>query len=55
MLLAPGLPGALYLKHQKIQNLKFQKIQKKYLDVANCIHYNYGNFQYEIPCYVGSG
>jgi hypothetical protein len=28
MLLAPGLPGALYFKLQKIQILKFQKIKK---------------------------
>jgi hypothetical protein len=55
MLLAPGLTGALFFKHQKIQILKFQKFQKKYLDVANCIHYNCENFQYEIPYYVGSG
>jgi hypothetical protein len=37
----------------KIQILTFHKNLTKYLDVANCIHYNHGNFQYEIPCYVG--
>jgi hypothetical protein len=35
---------------------KVSKISKKYIfDVANCIHYNCENFQYEIPYYVGSG
>jgi hypothetical protein len=29
MLLAPGLPGALYLKLQKIQNSKLQKNKNK--------------------------
>jgi hypothetical protein len=29
MLLAPGLPGALFFKHKKIQILKFQKKIKK--------------------------
>jgi hypothetical protein len=39
----------------KNSKFKVSKNSKKYLDVANCIHYNYGNFQYKIPCFVGSG
>jgi hypothetical protein len=54
MLLAPGLPGALFL-NIKNSNYKASKELKKNPDVANCIHYDHENFQYEILCYVGWG
>jgi hypothetical protein len=44
MLLAPGLPGVRYLKLQKIQISKVQKIKIKYLGVAKYIYYNLLNF-----------
>jgi hypothetical protein len=37
-------PRALFLKFRKIQISKLLKIQKKYLDVAKCIHYDLANF-----------
>jgi hypothetical protein len=55
MLLAPGLPGALFFKLQKHQISKFLKNSKKNLDVAKYIHYDLEFFQYEIPSCVGSG
>jgi hypothetical protein len=39
----------------KNSNFKVKKNSKKYLEVAKCIHYDLANFQYEIPCCVGSG
>jgi hypothetical protein len=51
MLLAPGHHEALLFKHQTKLNFKSSK---KYLDIANCIHYGCAIFQYEIPCHVGS-
>jgi hypothetical protein len=44
MPLAPRLPGALYLKLQKIKFQRFKKIKIKYLGVAKCIYYNFANF-----------
>jgi hypothetical protein len=52
--LAHELHGALYLNLKKIQISKPQKNSKKYLDVANCIHYVPANLQFEIPCIMSS-
>jgi hypothetical protein len=51
MFLALKLPGALFSKLQKKSNFK---VSKKYIEVCKCIHYDLANFQYEIPCCVGS-
>jgi hypothetical protein len=48
VVLVHKLHGAMYL------NLKKNKILKKFLDVANCIHHDCANLQFEILCIMSS-
>jgi hypothetical protein len=48
--LAPGHHAALYLFIFEIGILKFEKTLKKYVNIANYVHYDGANFYCEIPC-----
>jgi hypothetical protein len=54
-LISSRAPWSPVFQTLKNSNFNALKNSKKYLDVANCIHYDHENFQNEIPCYVGLG